>query len=185
MDRHHSTFSSLSSFAASARSANQQRLERFKTVAERLAADRETRALARFEAQEKAWTRLDSGAVRRSESYRARIELAELLEKASAATLHSGEYVWYHSLRDDSTRIMNLRDTGLYYHIDSQGVNKRETMLRRSPFLSGASMQKTKSETSQYLEDRQFLLGNALDRARPGAISEMDDLLVQGHRMVQ
>ena len=176
-----SAFSSLSSFAATARYANQQRISHFRTVSERLVADRDTRALARFAAQEKAWQSLHCAAVKRSEEYRARVETAELLEQASLAAHLSGANVWYHSLRDDSSRAMKLRDSGLSYFFDTHSLHKRGTMMRRSPFLSEASRSRTEPpRQNEYLSDREILLESALRRAAPGTIAVADDFLVQG-----
>jgi hypothetical protein len=153
----------------------------FKTVSEHLSTDRETRALTKLAKQEREWSKLRCSAVKRSEEYRAKVELAELLEQASN---YAGEYVWYHSLRGDSRRAMNLRDTGLSFLVDIHALNKRGISLRRSPGLAEASRLSTESKVDPYLLDRHALLNKALTQVMPGVLSITDELLVQGRNII-
>merc|ERR1740122_692498 len=91
-----------------------------RTICEQVSVGRHDRALLRFQAQQAQWEAhskkvaaktgrgKDQHVVSRAEEHRERLEVMELLDRATPAEDQSGGHSWYHSLRGEGTRYIQI-----------------------------------------------------------------------------
>jgi len=99
-----------------------------RTICEQVGAGRHERALARFQEQQERWDKFathaaaktgrekEQLALHRAEEHRERLEVMELLDRATPEEVKSGGHSWYHSLRGEGTRYVQIGNmfSGLY-----------------------------------------------------------------------
>jgi len=138
-----------------------------RTIEEQIQHERHDRALDKWAKQQKDWEKFRHHAsnhtgrpkehlvVSRAEEHRERIEVMELLDRATPDEVKSGGASWYHSLRGEGTRFVQIGNmfSGLYLPIKlhkenyvSESVRKpllRELHEHRNKVLESGGTQKT------------------------------------------
>jgi hypothetical protein len=116
-----------------------------RTIEEQNQAERHERALAKWDEQQKEWENFRHKAsaklgrqkeelvVTRAEEYRERLEVHELLDRATPDEIKSGGASWYHSLRGDGTRFVQIGNmfTGLFLPIKMHKENYQHEIIRK------------------------------------------------------
>jgi hypothetical protein len=133
-------------FRGTGRAATQKKVSLQKrTLGEQIQGDRHERALNRWDQQQKEWENFRHKAsaktgrqkeeliVTRAEEYRERLEVHELLDRATPDEIKSGGASWYHSLRGDGTRFVQIGNmfTGLFLPIKMHKENYQHEIIRK------------------------------------------------------
>ena len=91
-----------------------------RTICEQMASNRHERALSRWAEQQSHWENhaqkasqktgrpMEQSVVQRAEEHREKLEVMELLDRAIPLEVKSGGHSWYHSLRGDGTRFVQI-----------------------------------------------------------------------------
>jgi len=171
-----------------------------RTIEEQIVAGRSDRALARFEKQQQEWESFrhhaaektgrpkDELVVTRAEEYRERLEVMELLDRATPEEVKSGGFNWYHQLRGDGTRFIQVGNmfSGLYLPIKLHKENYAHEIIRK-PLLNELTSTRHANEASgkkkprtwrddEYLMARVRKYGAKMKELAPGKL-EFDELL--------
>eukprot|EP00929_Paragymnodinium_shiwhaense_P112629 TRINITY_DN80899_c0_g1_i1.p1 TRINITY_DN80899_c0_g1~~TRINITY_DN80899_c0_g1_i1.p1 ORF type:complete len:1469 (+),score=408.18 TRINITY_DN80899_c0_g1_i1:148-4554(+) len=171
-----------------------------RTIEEQIQANRNERALDRWEKQQKEWEAFRKVAaaktgrqkedlvVTRAEEFRERLEVMELLDRATPDEIKSGGSSWYHSLRGDGTRFVQIGNmfSGLFLPIKLHKENYEHEIVRK-PLLrelherrnedmeSGAKYQKTWRD-EEFLMQRLRRYGKKMKDLAPGKLDYHETL---------
>ncbi|CAK0871928.1 unnamed protein product, partial [Prorocentrum cordatum] len=116
-----------------------------RTLGERIVATKQERALARWDEQQAEWERFREAAsqktqrsknelvIAKTEEYRERLEVMELLDRSVPDEIKSGGSSWYYSLRGDGTRFVQLGDmfSGLSVSLQMHKKNYVHEIVRK------------------------------------------------------
>lgn len=178
-----------------------QRLNKLKhlTVQEKLLVRRDQRILENWERQKKDWERIRHVAVTKlgrkkndlvitkSEEYREKVELFDLLGKATPAEDASGGHSWYHSLRNDGSRFVRVGNifSGLFLNTKTHSDNKVLEQIRKGWLKDLVDSRKNPEpgthlrhtwRDSPYLINRLRKHGASMRSLTPGKL-ELDEVL--------
>ncbi|CAE7348991.1 Smok, partial [Symbiodinium natans] len=171
-----------------------------RTLEEQIVAKRYDRALERFAQQQEEWEKFRHHASRktgrdkeelvvtRAEEYRERLEVMELLDRATPDEIKSGGFNWYHSLRGDGTRFIRVGNmfSGLYLPLKLHKENFVHEIIRK-PLLVDLTTARHTAEASgrkkprswrddEYLLTRIRKYGAKMKELAPGQL-EYDEVM--------
>eukprot|EP00928_Gymnodinium_smaydae_P097636 TRINITY_DN889_c1_g1_i1.p1 TRINITY_DN889_c1_g1~~TRINITY_DN889_c1_g1_i1.p1 ORF type:complete len:1560 (-),score=453.98 TRINITY_DN889_c1_g1_i1:54-4733(-) len=129
----------------SGRQAMKQTSLQKRTLEEQIQSERHERALQRWSEQQAQWERFrhiasektgrkkEELVVTRAEEHRERLEVFELLDRATPDEVKSGGHSWYHSLRGEGTRFVQIGNmfSGLYLPIKLHKENYVHEIVRK------------------------------------------------------
>ncbi|CAE7208284.1 ssp2 [Symbiodinium sp. KB8] len=171
-----------------------------RTLEEQIVAKRYDRALERFAQQQEEWEKFRHHASRktgrdkeelvvtRAEEYRERLEVMELLDRATPEEIKSGGFNWYHSLRGEGTRFIQVGNmfSGLYLPMKLHKENFVHEIIRK-PLLVDLTTARHTAEASgkkkprswrddEYLLARIRKYGAKMKEMAPGQL-EYDEIM--------
>lgn len=171
-----------------------------RTVEEQILAGKYDRALDKFAKQQEDWEKFrriaakktgrdkEDLVVTRAEEFRERAEVMELLDRATPDEVKSGGHNWYHSLRGEGTRFVQIGNmfSGLFLPIKLHKENYVHEIVRK-PLLQdlhvsrNAAAQSGKKKTrtwrdDEYLQARIRRYGAKMKELAPGKL-DFDELL--------
>jgi len=120
-----------------------------RTICEQMASNRHERALSRWAEQQSHWENhaqkasqktgrpMEQSVVQRAEEHREKLEVMELLDRAIPLEVKSGGHSWYHSLRGDGTRFVQIGNmfSGLHLPVKLHRENVEYEHVRK-PLLA-------------------------------------------------
>eukprot|EP00931_Biecheleriopsis_adriatica_P116210 TRINITY_DN91888_c0_g1_i1.p1 TRINITY_DN91888_c0_g1~~TRINITY_DN91888_c0_g1_i1.p1 ORF type:complete len:1473 (+),score=347.71 TRINITY_DN91888_c0_g1_i1:45-4421(+) len=132
-----------------------------RTLEEQIVAGRYDRALDRFSQQQKEWEKFrhiaaaktgrpkDELVVTRAEEYRERLEVMELVDRATPEEIKSGGHNWYHSLRGEGERFIQVGNmfSGLYLPMKMHKENYVHEIVRK-PLLQELTSTRREAEAT-------------------------------------
>ncbi|CAJ1451868.1 unnamed protein product [Effrenium voratum] len=171
-----------------------------RTLEEQIVAGRYDRALDRWGQQQQDWEKFRHLAaqktgrdkaelvVTRAEEHRERLEVMELLERATPEEIKSGGFNWYHSLRGEGTRFVQVGNmfSGLYLPLKLHKENYVHEIIRK-PLMVDLTTARHAAEASgkrrprswrddEYLLARIRKYGARMKEMAPGLL-EYDEIL--------
>ncbi|CAE7265424.1 ssp2 [Symbiodinium pilosum] len=171
-----------------------------RTLEEQIIAKRYDRALDRFAQQQEEWEKFRHHASRktgrdkeelvvtRAEEYRERLEVMELLDRATPEEIKSGGFNWYHSLRGGGARFIQVGNmfSGLYLPMKLHKEKFVHEIIRK-PLLVDLTTARHTAEASgkkkprswrddEYLLTRIRKYGAKMKELAPGQL-EYDELM--------
>jgi len=189
-------------FAELQRQRIEKRQQRLKTltVYERILADRDERMMEKHQRQLEFWDNHRKYMARRlqrsehqlvvanAEEFREKRELFDLLERATPVELRSGGYSWYHSLRNDGSRHVQVGNmySGLSYTLKLRKENYVDELVRTERLAEQGLERKQVHDGPQTWRDDEYLLArlrryrNAMSELAPGRLDYDEMLVVEG-----
>ncbi|CAD7926030.1 unnamed protein product [Amoebophrya sp. A120] len=163
------------------------------TVGEKINAQRHQKALARWEKMKQEWEKFrgiaskvtdrpkEALTITAAEEYRERVELMDLIDRATPDFIKSGGYGWYQSLRDYGARLVTIGNifSGLYLYIKLK-PNANGQIIRK-PWLRELAYYRAKNHSHTW-RDNPFLIarkkryGAAMEMMNPGLLG-IDEML--------
>ncbi|CAD7923161.1 unnamed protein product [Amoebophrya sp. A25] len=167
------------------------------TIGEKINSQRHENALARWEKMKKEWERFRNVAskvterpkemltITGAEEYRERVELMDLIDRATPDFIKSGGYGWYQSLRDYGARLITIGNlfSGLYLYIKLK-PNANGQIIRK-PWLRELAYFRAKNHTHTW-RDNPFLVKRkkryhaAMEMMNPGKLGIDEMLEIEG-----
>mmetsp|Transcript_74210 Transcript_74210/g.176780 ORF Transcript_74210/g.176780 Transcript_74210/m.176780 type:complete len:1551 (+) Transcript_74210:93-4745(+) len=176
--------------------------KRMRTKGEQIEAQKHERAFARWERQQQEWEDFRHKAahltgrpkehlvVSKAEEHRERVELLDLLERATPHDIKSGGHSWYHSLREDGTRFIGVGNmfSGLFINVKLQ-KDKYVHEIIRKPIMKdlkesrlGPDGRRVGARTwrdDEYLLQRLIKYRHKMKEMAPGQLELNDHLPLQ------
>mmetsp|Transcript_19219 Transcript_19219/g.48082 ORF Transcript_19219/g.48082 Transcript_19219/m.48082 type:complete len:586 (-) Transcript_19219:3113-4870(-) len=167
------------------------------TVGERVEAERHTRALKRWENMKKEWEKFrgiaskvtdrpkEALTITAAEEYRERVELMDLIDRATPDFIKSGGYGWYQALREYGARLVTIGNifSGLYLYIKLR-PNANGQIIRK-PWLRELAYYRAKNHSHTW-RDNPFLVARkkryaaAMEMMNPGLLGIDEVLEIDG-----
>lgn len=171
-----------------------------RTLEEQIVAGRYERALNRWGQQQQEWEKFRHVAARktgrdkeelvvtRAEEHRERLEVMELLDRATPDEIKSGGFNWYHSLRGEGTRFIQIGNmfSGLYLPMKLHKENYVHEIIRK-PLMVDLTTARHAAEAAgrrrprswrddEYLLTRIRKYGGRMKEMAPGLL-EYDEIM--------
>ncbi|CAE8622415.1 unnamed protein product, partial [Polarella glacialis] len=166
-----------------------------RTLEEQIVSGRYERALERFGEQQEHWERFrriaasktnrpkEELVVTKAEEFRERLEVMDLLDRATPDEVKSGGHSWYHSLRGEGTRFIQVGNmfSGLYLPVKLHKENFVDEIIRK-PLLQELTVSRKQMEATgkrkggrswrdaEYLQQRIRRYGSKMKELAPGKL---------------
>jgi len=166
---------------------------------------RDERMMAKHKQQEAMWQqhrryiseRLnrpeDQLVVSKAEEFREKVELFDLLERATPVGIKSGGYGWYHSLRNDGSRHVQVGNmfSGLSYLMKMKKENYVDELVRKDRLAELGKMRKEGHDQPKTWRDDEYLVArlrryrSQMNDMAPGRLDYDETLYVDGKPYMQ
>jgi len=180
-----------------------ERLQKL-TVYEKIIAGRDERMLARHNKMEAEWERhrnyvskrlhrsVDQLVVSKAEEFREKVELFDLLDRATPVGIKSGGYSWYHSLRNDGSRHVQVGNmfSGLSFLMKMRKENYVDELVRKERLVEQCKARKGGTDNPKTWRDDEYLVARlrryraTMNDLAPGRLDYEEMLVCEGKKCI-